>query len=271
LKRQKKDGSTTGKRKKKRVLDAKKRGLDDGVTTTFREIEVDKLDEAVEDLRFYRSSEFEDVLLDDLRREGALIPVIVRPKPNSDRFEIVDGVTRVRNERLLGKRNVLCQIIECDNATAIILGLKANIYRRRQDPVGLAKAFKTLHDQYKIKYRDIAKRFGYTRSWVSKLVALNSLSREYQEAVSRGDITIEDSYAIVSGERHVLEHIDERRQVHCEVCGRPFDALEVHSKRICFECERGYRGYRVQVEKRYEEDMKRAEERLRKKQKELIE
>lgn len=247
----------------------KKRSLDDRGASTFREIDIELLDEPERDLRFYRSAEFEDILLDDLRREGAVIPVIVRRKPHTDRFVIVDGVSRVRNARLLGKRVVLCQIVDVDEPTAIIVGLKMNILRRRQDPVGVAKAFKTLHDRFGFKYKDLAKRFDYSRSWISKLVALNDLPREYQDAVSRGDISIEDGARIVSGDKHVLEHIDERRQVHCEVCGRPFDALEVVSTRICYECKRGYESYRAETEKRLKADMERAEKRLREKQKEL--
>lgn len=248
---------------------AEKRNLHDRYTSTFREVDIDLLDEPEQDLRFFRSAAFEDRLLDDLRQEGAVIPVIVRSKPNTDRFVIVDGISRVRNARLLGKRVVLCQIVACDDATAIIIGLKMNIYRHSHDPVGLAKAFKTLHDQHGIKYKNIAKRFDFTASWVSKLVALTKLPREYQEAVSRGDMTIEDGARIVSGDKHVLEHIDERRQVHCEVCGRPFDALEVTSLRTCYKCKRGYEAYRAEIERRYKADMERAAKRLREKQTEL--
>ena len=247
----------------------KKDSIHDRQTSSFQEIEIDKLDEPAQDLRFFRSAAFEDRLLDDLRQEGAVIPVIVRPKPNTDRFEILDGISRVRSIRLLGKRVVLCQIVVCDAATAIIIGLKMNLYRHRHDPVGLAKAFRTLHDRYGIKYKDIAKRFDFTPSWISKLIALTKLPREYQEAVSRGDMTIEDGARIASGDKHVLEHIDERRQVHCEVCGRPFDALEVVSLRTCYECKRGYEAYRAEIERRYKADMERAAKRLREKQTEL--
>ncbi len=247
----------------------KKDSIHDRQTSSFQEIDIDKLDEPEQDLRFFRSAAFEDRLLDDLRQEGAVVPVIIRPKPNTARFEILDGVSRVRSARLLGKRVVLCQIVVCDAATAIIIGLKMNIYRHSHDPVGLAKAFKTLHDQHGIKYKDIAKRFDFTASWVSKLVALTKLPREYQEAVSRGDLTIEDGARIVSGDKHAVEYFDERRDVHCEVCGRPFNALEVTSIRTCYKCKRGYEAYRAEIEKRYKSDMERAAKRLREKQTEL--
>lgn len=255
------------KAKKKHESGAKKTNLDDRGTSTFREINIDKLDEPDEDLRFYRSSSFEDLLLDDLRREGAVIPVIVRPKPNSDRFIIVDGVTRARNARLLGKRLVSCQIIDVDESAAIILGLKMNIYRKRQDSVGLGRALKVLHDTHKIKYKDLAKRFDFSRSWVSKLVALNSLPVEYQRAVSRGDISVEDGASIVAGDRHVLEHIDERRKVSCEACSRSFDSAELASWRLCRECQRDLKNIQEERQHRLKADMERADKRAREGQK----
>lgn len=252
------------------VVDAVKKSVPyDRGASTFREIDIDLLDEPVTDLRFYRSSAFEDVLLADLRREGAVIPVIVRKKPNSDRFVIIDGVTRARNARLLGKRLVLCQIVDVDAATSIILGLKMNIYRKRQDSVGLGRAFKTLHDEHKMKYKDLAKRFDFSRSWVSKLVALNSLPVEYQRAVSRGDISVEDGASIVAGDRHVLEHIDERRKVSCESCSRSFDASEVTSWRLCRECQRDLKNIQEERQHRLKADMERADKRAREGQKTL--
>lgn len=248
----------------------KPNSLDDRVTTTFREVDIDKLDEPTQDLRFFRDSAFEGFLCDDLRREGAIIPVLVRPKPNTDRFVIVDGVTRVRNERLLGKRTVQCQVVDCDESTAIVLGLKMNIYRRGHDPVGLAKAFKTLHDKFGVKYKDIAERFNYTRSWVSKLVALNHLSPEHKQMVASGDMTIEDGYSIVSGDKHVLEYIDERRKIHCEVCSRPFEALEVSSIRVCIECRYDLDAIHARREKRLKHDMEEAAKRAREGQKLII-
>jgi len=257
----------TSKSKKKRKSSTKKRLPYDRGTTTFREVDIDLLDEPVEDLRFFRSSAFEDSLLNDMRREGVLIPVIVRPKPNSDRFVIIDGVTRTRNARLLGERFVLCQIMDVDEASAIKIGLKSHIYRKAQDPVGLAKAFKRLHVEFKLKYKDIAKDFGYTKSWTSKLVALNDLPVEYQQAVSRRELSIEDAYGIVVGDRHILEHIDERRQSRCESCGRPFDPMEVVSWRLCYQCRGDLTNIQEERERRFKDDMERADKRGREGQK----
>ena len=223
-------------------------------------------------MRFWRSSAFEDRLLDDLRREGIIIPVLVWPKPNSGHFEVVDGLTRVRNARLLGERTVLCQVLHCDRVVAYRRAFKVQSLRRPPDSMGLARHFKLLHDEFGLKYKDIMVEYGYkSRSWVSKLVALNDLPVEYQEAVAKGDLSVEDGYSIVSGDRHVLEHVDERRKVGCQVCGVPHDRGELVSLRICRDCEHGFHAYRAESEKGYKEAMERAAKRLREKQTELIE
>jgi len=85
--------------------------------------------------------------------------------------------------------------------------------------------------------------------------------------VASGDMTIEDGYSIVSGDKHVLEYIDERRKVHCEVCSRPFDALEVSSIRVCVECRFDLDAIKARREKRLKRDMEEAERRAREGQK----
>lgn len=241
-------------------------------TTTFREVDINLLDEPSEDLRFFRSHKFEDVLFNDLRKEGSVVPVVVRRKPNTDRFVIVDGVSRVRRLRELGVRMVWCQIVDCSDEDAIVIGLKLNIFRRSHDPLGLAKAFKVLHDKHGVKYVDIAKRFGYTRSWVTKLVALNDLVPEYKEMVARGDMTIEDGYAIARGGdvARIMKHAPERGKVRCDVCGRDSDVGLVQSVRVCFECGSDLDRIRSKREAQIKRELERARRLKRRGQKRLV-
>jgi len=229
-------------------------------TTTFEEIDLDRLDEPPQDLRFFRSHRFEDALFLDLKKEGAVVPVVVRRKPNSDRFVIVDGVSRVRRLRELSVRSVWCEIIECSDAEAIVIGLKMNIFRRSHDPIGISKAFKTLNEKHGLKYKQIAKIFNYTPSWVSKLVALNNLAPEYKEMVARGDMTIEVGYEIARGGdiARIMAHVPERGKLRCDVCGRESDIGLTQTLRVCSECNADLESIRLKREARIKRDMERA-------------
>jgi ParB/RepB/Spo0J family partition protein len=227
----------------------------------LREIPVDLIDEPPEDLRFFRDEAFAELMKQDLELEGQIIPIEVRPL-NNGRYQIIDGVTRFRELVSLGERRVLCVVRDVDDLDAVVIGLKLNIRRKTHDFMGLAKAFKLLHDRFKMRYVDIARRFNMSKSWITKIMALNDLPLEYQEMLARGDLSVEEGYALARGLRYerVAKHVDGRKSTaSCDVCGKDYAPTEVSLLSVCYRCRHAYAQLRLEREKRLDRHRRKAE------------
>jgi ParB/RepB/Spo0J family partition protein len=222
----------------------------------IEEIAISLIDEPSKDLRAWRDPSFAEALRKDIEKEDILVAPIVRRKPNG-RYELMDGVTRIRELRKLGKERVACDVRECDDKEALIIGLKVGMKRLSQDPMGLAKSFKRLRDDYEMRLIDIADRFGFSRGYVSKLLALNKLAPSDQEALAKGKINIEYAYRMVSRKigsksKEWLEQSESK----CDACHSEKPFYELETMRLCGNCKallmRLMREHEREAEKRRE-------------------
>jgi len=202
----------------------------------IEELPISLIDEPSKDLRAWRDPAFAEALRKDIVREGILVNPIVRRKANG-RYEIIDGITRLRQLRKLGKDKVACDVREYDDKEALIVGLKVGMKRLSQDPMGLARALKRLKDDYGMRAKDIADRFGFSKGYVSKLLALNKLTPTDQEALAKGKINIEYAYRLVSRKLGSKAEWMEQSESKCEACHseKPFYQLE--TLRLCGSCK----------------------------------
>lgn len=136
-----------------------------------------------------------------LQTEGQLEPIIVRPMANGH-YEILAGHNRVAAAKLNGWETVMAQIVEADDARAIVIATSTNLLRR-QDLSALerGKAYKALLDAKKhqglrtdlpdptsgeIRQKFtaralVAEFFGVTEYEIRKAVKLTQLIPEIQE------------------------------------------------------------------------------------------
>lgn len=238
-----------------------------------RQIPIDKLIlPSWGDLRSYRDDAFAARLLSDLAKEGLFALPIVRAcsdKPDGF-FEVLDGWSRIEQLRRLGRQVVGCIVVDVDDASAVVLSLKMNIIRKPHDAIGVGATFKLLHDSYKMKYADIAERFGYHRAWVYKLVKLLTLPKDVQRKVAVGDISIKDAIAMVGGHYSpdVLQPNGDNRA--CDFCHGDFPTHLLDRVLICYKCQHQLNILIDQREKAFKEDLKRRAKQAKEGQKTLI-
>jgi len=222
----------------------------------IEEIAISLIDEPSKDLRAWRDPSFAEALRKDIEKEGILVYPIVRRK-HDGRYELIDGVSRIRELKKLGKERVACDVREVDDKDALIIGLKVGMKRLSQDPMGLAKSFKRLRDDYEMRLIDIANRFGFSRGYVSKLLALNKLAPSDQEALAKGKINIEYAYRMVSRKigsksKEWLEQSESK----CDACHSEKPFYELETMRLCGNCKallmRLMREHEREAEKRRE-------------------
>lgn len=80
-----------------------------------------------------------------LAKEGLLEQIIVRPIPNTDRYEILAGHNRVAAGKLNGWVTIPAQVVEVDDDRAVVIATSTNLLRRQGlTIIEQGKAYKAL-------------------------------------------------------------------------------------------------------------------------------
>ena len=105
----------------------------------IEEIEIHRI--KLPELSFYGADRTETPeLVDSIRQNGLLHPIVVRTKGNF--FEIVAGSRCFNACRKLRLRKIICHVVELDDKSAFEVSLIENIQRRSLDPIEEARAFR---------------------------------------------------------------------------------------------------------------------------------
>ena len=104
---------------------------------------------------------------DQLREEGLMVRIIVRPITGTDRYEILAGHNRSAAARLAGWTEIPAEVVEADDARAIVIATSTNLIQRQNlSIIERGKAYKALldaknrHGQW---YADGNETFGDSR------------------------------------------------------------------------------------------------------------
>lgn len=84
---------------------------------------------------------------EDLKENGLLIRIIVRPEPDGEHYEILAGHNRSNGARLAGWEEIDAEIVEADDARAITIATSTNLIQRHDlSIIERGKAYKALLD-----------------------------------------------------------------------------------------------------------------------------
>jgi ParB family chromosome partitioning protein len=134
-------------------------------------------------------------ILPSIRARGVLVPLIVRPAEDQDRFEIVAGKRRYHAALAVaeeggGEEPLPCAIMAAgDDAAALEASLIENIARLDPDEVTLWETFTRLVREGRSP-EDIALTFGLTELQVKRTLALGNLLPRIRGLYRKGDIDV---------------------------------------------------------------------------------
>ena len=176
----------------------------------------------------YEGERLEDMVA-SIKKNGVIIPIIVRTIADSDDFEIISGHNRVHASKLAGYEKVPAVIkVGLSDEDALLYSICTNIYQRgfrdlkiSEQAYAVAMRYKKLFDARKLaaideelialesghpitkeqgapvehppkgKTRDlIAEDYGLSHATVSRLVRINELCDELKKLVDKGNIRI---------------------------------------------------------------------------------
>jgi len=137
-------------------------------------------------------------LAESIRRHGILHPVLLRPKPESNGFELIAGERRVQAARLIGLAEVPAVIRDWDDRTVMEVALVENLQRRDLNPIEEANAFHRLIEEFGWTQDEAAERVGKSRSHVANYLRLLQLDPGIQAWVESGDLTMAHAKVLLS-------------------------------------------------------------------------
>ena len=86
-----------------------------------------------------------NALAEQLKEDGLLVRIIARKTPDGDRYEILAGHNRVNAAKLAGWTEIPAEVVEADDARAIVIATSTNLIQRQNlSIVERGKAYKAL-------------------------------------------------------------------------------------------------------------------------------
>jgi ParB family chromosome partitioning protein len=143
-----------------------------------------------------------------VRRHGILQPVVVRRA--GDRFELIVGERRFRAARAAGLSEIPAVVADVEPADRLELAIVENVQRHDLNPIELAHAYRALAEAGHTQ-EEIGARVGLDRSSVANHLRLLELSRDIQEDVEMGRISMGHAKALLQvGNPERRRHLRDR-------------------------------------------------------------
>lgn len=163
------------------------------------EIPVQNIEPNPDQPRKYFDQDSLDELKASIQKEGVLQPILVRTMESEGKtnYQIIAGERRWRASQELHLPTIPAILIECDQATAIQLGLIENLQRENISPMDEAASLKLLMDDYHKTPEDVADILSKSVSYVRNSVRLLKLPPAVQAMLRTGKISTGHARAII--------------------------------------------------------------------------
>ena len=136
-------------------------------------------------------------LSQSIKEQGILQPLVVR-RLASGRFEIVVGERRWRAAQLAGINSVPAIIRDWNNEETAKIALIENLQREDLNALDQAKGLFRLQREFNLSQEQLGASIGKSRSTITNLLRLLSLSTEVQELLQEGKIEMGHARALLT-------------------------------------------------------------------------
>ncbi|OUS32310.1 chromosome partitioning protein ParB [Gammaproteobacteria bacterium 45_16_T64] len=163
----------------------------------FRHVPVEFLERG----RFQPRRDMDPAALEELsesiKAQGVMQPIVIRAI-SSKNFEIIAGERRWRASQLAGLDKVPCIVRDVTDEAAIAMALIENIQREDLNPIEEAVALQRLQDEFELTHQQVAAAVGKSRTTVTNLLRLTTLSVEAKTMLEHGDLEMGHARAILT-------------------------------------------------------------------------
>ncbi len=155
--------------------------------------------------RVFNSEKIQD-LANSIKQQGVLQPIVLRPAPSGDMYEIIAGERRWRASQIAGLIEIPAVVKDISNQAALASAIVENIQREDLNPLEEARGLQRLIDEFDLTQTEVSDTVGKSRSTVTNLLRLLTLVPAVQKMVENGDIDMGHARALIS-----LEDSDQLR------------------------------------------------------------
>jgi ParB family chromosome partitioning protein len=133
-----------------------------------------------------------------IRELGVLVPIIVRPLPGDEQYELIAGERRWRAAAAAGLATIPALVRTADDRSSLELAVVENLQRQDLDPLEEAMGFAHLLEQYEYTQDALAERLGKSRSAVANALRLLGLADSLKALLRSGAITVGHAKALLA-------------------------------------------------------------------------
>lgn len=144
----------------------------------------------------FEQSKLEE-LAQSIRENGIIQPLVIRRKPNSDKYELVAGERRLRASKIAGLAKVPVIIQDFAPDRILEIALIENIQREDLNPIELAIAYDRLNRELGLSHDQIGQRCGKDRSSVANTIRLLKLPEPVRDMVRDGSLSMGQARALL--------------------------------------------------------------------------
>ena len=134
-------------------------------------------------------------LTDSIRREGVLMPILLRPKGSA--YELIAGERRWRASQAAGLQEIPAVIREVDDLQALELAIIENEQRDDLTAIESARAYRMMIDEFNCTQQQVAEKIGVSRVQVSNLIRLLQLSVYIQNMLETRSLSMGQARPLV--------------------------------------------------------------------------
>lgn len=163
----------------------------------IQEVPLDAIEVNPNQPRRHFSHEELDELAQSIQSVGLIHPPVVRPRGDG-KFELVSGERRFRASELAGMQTIKVLVRESTTELSAQAALIENIQRVDLNPLEVAKALRSLIEQFGYQQDDLATRIGKKRSTVANYLRLLGLPKNIQDGVTNETISMGHAKAILA-------------------------------------------------------------------------
>jgi ParB family transcriptional regulator, chromosome partitioning protein len=179
------------------LLGSEKPAQHDGGAETLATVDIDALKPG----RYQPRTRMDQGALDDLansiKAQGLMQPILVR-SVSAGSYEIIAGERRWRAARIAGMKAIPVVVRQVGDNAALAMALIENIQREDLNPLEEAAGIQRLIDEFHMTHEAAAEAVGRSRSAVSNLLRLLSLTPSVRDLLERGDIDMGHARALLS-------------------------------------------------------------------------
>lgn len=151
-------------------------------------------------------------LVGSIKEVGVLQPIVVRPNPSGEGFELIMGERRLRATRDAGLTEIPAIVRSTDDVDLLRDALVENLHRSQLNPLEEAAAYQQLLDDFGITHEQLAERISRSRPQITNTLRLLKLPPAVQRRVAAGVLSAGHARALLT-----LDSVDKMEQLATKI------------------------------------------------------